>query len=149
MEVAPSSTTRFVERRIFACCIHSHYDRASTSIKQLGKRIAKKLGIMPQAEVIQEWSDFDSAGCTFERGRMEKNVQDICFKRPAGVPEALKDPRHGVKLKQADIQALVRDCTSADLRTLTNRRMSSFCPRTWPSRRSSPPVAIWPRRPVP
>ena len=59
------------------------------------------------SEVIQEWADFDSEGCTFERGRMEKNAQEVAFINPAGLTDAQKDPRHGVKLKTADIQALV------------------------------------------
>ena len=62
------------------------------------------------SEVIQEWADFDSEGQTFERGRMEKNVQDIAFINPAGLTEEQKDPRKGIKLKNADIQALVRCC---------------------------------------
>ncbi|WFD32352.1 hypothetical protein MSPP1_003397 [Malassezia sp. CBS 17886] len=58
------------------------------------------------AEVIQEWADFDANGCTFERGRMDANVQSICFKEPAGVPDSLRDPRKGVKVKAADVAFL-------------------------------------------
>ena len=66
------------------------------------------------SEVIQEWADFDSEGQTFERGRMEKNVQDVGFINPAGLTEEQKDPRKGVKLKNADIQSLVRSSLQAD-----------------------------------
>ncbi|KAN0066538.1 hypothetical protein ACQY0O_000632 [Thecaphora frezii] len=63
----------------------------------------------PQAEVIQEWADFDSDGYTFERGRMEKNIQAICFgDSPAVLPVAIaQGPAAGLKLKKEDVDFLV------------------------------------------
>lgn len=60
-------------------------------------------------QVIQEWADFDSDGYTFERGRMEKNVQAICFgDNPAVYPASLASgPSGGLKLKKEDVDFLV------------------------------------------
>lgn len=60
-----------------------------------------------QAEVIQEWADFDANGASFERGRMEANIQSICFNDPAGVPASLKDKHKGLKIKGSDVLYLV------------------------------------------
>ncbi|EPQ31945.1 uncharacterized protein PFL1_00144 [Pseudozyma flocculosa PF-1] len=62
----------------------------------------------PQAEVIQEWADADSDGYTFERGRMEKNVQAICFGDNAAVLPAsiAQGPSAGLKLKKEDVDLL-------------------------------------------
>lgn len=65
-----------------------------------------------RAEVIQEWVDFDAAGSSFERGRMEANIQSICFKDPAGAPESLRNMHHGVKVKAPAVAFLVRAVTS-------------------------------------
>lgn len=62
-----------------------------------------------KAEVIQEWADLDANGASFERGRMEANIQSICFLDPAGVPESMKDRHKGVKVKSADVLTLVRN----------------------------------------
>ena len=62
-----------------------------------------------KAEVIQEWADLDANGASSERGRMEANIQSICFLDPAGVPEAMKDRHKGVKVKSADVLTLVRN----------------------------------------
>ena len=62
-----------------------------------------------KAEVIQEWADFDANGATFERGRMEANIQSLCFHEPAGVSDEMKDRHKGVKVKGSDVTSLV--CT--------------------------------------
>ncbi|PWN49578.1 hypothetical protein IE53DRAFT_388189 [Violaceomyces palustris] len=61
---------------------------------------------LPQAEVIQEWADYDSEGYSFERGRMEKNIQSICFEKPALLPPK---PAGASKLKKEDVDFLVKD----------------------------------------
>ena len=60
-----------------------------------------------KAEVIQEWADFDANGATFERGRMEANIQSLCFHEPAGVSDEMKDRHKGVKVKGSDVTSLV------------------------------------------
>lgn len=50
----------------------------------------------------------DANGASFERGRMEANVQSICFLEPAGVPPELKNPYQGFKAKGSDVATLVR-----------------------------------------
>ncbi|KAJ1027048.1 hypothetical protein NDA18_003067 [Ustilago nuda] len=63
----------------------------------------------PQAEVIQDWADFDSAGYSFERGRMEKTVQSLCFgDNAATVPASIAaGPSQGQKLKKEDVEFIV------------------------------------------
>ncbi|PWY98562.1 hypothetical protein BCV70DRAFT_201882 [Testicularia cyperi] len=58
-----------------------------------------------QAEVIQEWADFDSNGYSFERGRMEKTVQALCFgdKAVKCPPHIAAGPAQGQKLKREDV----------------------------------------------
>ncbi|GAC76960.1 hypothetical protein PANT_22c00298 [Moesziomyces antarcticus T-34] len=65
----------------------------------------------PQAEVIQEWADFDSAGYSFERGRMEKTVQSLCFGDQAAVMPAhlAAGPAQGQKLKKEDVEFIVSE----------------------------------------
>ncbi|CBQ72217.1 conserved hypothetical protein [Sporisorium reilianum SRZ2] len=65
----------------------------------------------PQAEVIQEWADFDSAGYSFERGRMEKTVQALCFgDNAATVPAHIAaGPSQGQKLKKEDVDFIVTE----------------------------------------
>ncbi|GAK63841.1 uncharacterized protein PAN0_003d2050 [Moesziomyces antarcticus] len=65
----------------------------------------------PQAEVIQEWADFDSAGYSFERGRMEKTVQALCFGDQAAVMPAhlAAGPAQGQKLKKEDVEFIVSE----------------------------------------
>ena len=64
--------------------------------------------MLPQ--VIQEWADFDSAGYTFERGRMEKTVQSLCFGDNAATMSAqiAAGPSQGQKLKKEDVDFIVR-----------------------------------------
>lgn len=59
--------------------------------------------------MIQEWADFDSAGYTFERGRMEKNIQAICMgDHPASTPAHIAaGPAQGQKLKRDDVDFIV------------------------------------------
>nr|CDI52838.1 conserved hypothetical protein [Melanopsichium pennsylvanicum 4] len=63
----------------------------------------------PQAEVIQEWADFDSAGYSFERGRMEKTIQALCFGDNAAVLPAhiVQGPSAGQKLKKEDVDFII------------------------------------------
>ncbi|SPO23516.1 uncharacterized protein UTRI_02195 [Ustilago trichophora] len=65
----------------------------------------------PQAEVIQEWADFDSAGYSFERGRMEKTVQSLCFGDNAATvpPHIAAGPSAGQKLKKDDVEFIVSE----------------------------------------
>ncbi|KAJ9477927.1 Dihydroneopterin aldolase domain protein [Pseudozyma hubeiensis] len=65
----------------------------------------------PQAEVIQEWADFDSAGYSFERGRMEKTVQALCFgDNAATVPaHVAAGPSQGQKLKKDDVDFIIAE----------------------------------------
>lgn len=117
--------------------IASHHETTCSSILKLARNLLAPLRSMSQAEVIQEWADSDGSGASFERGRMEKNIQEICIKHPAGVPSNLRDPRKGLKLKQADIQSLVRGV----LRIATHIRLaSSSYLRTRLRRRSSAPA---------
>ena len=60
-------------------------------------------------QVIQEWADFDSAGYSFERGRMEKTVQALCFgDNAATVPASIAaGPSQGQKLKKDDVEFIV------------------------------------------
>ncbi|WFD38841.1 uncharacterized protein MJAP1_001805 [Malassezia japonica] len=51
----------------------------------------------------------DSEGATFERGRMEANVQAICIQDPAGVPDSLKEAAKGVKVKPSDVSYLTQE----------------------------------------
>lgn len=67
---------------------------------------ARKTGAK-QPEVIQQWADMDSEGATFERHRMDAQVQSICITDQAGVPEALKDASKGIKVKASDVNYLV------------------------------------------
>ncbi|CDW99460.1 hypothetical protein [Sporisorium scitamineum] len=69
----------------------------------------------PQAEVIQEWVDFDSAGYSFVRGRMEKTVQSLCFgDNAATVPAHIAaGPSQGQKLKKEDVDFIVAEATLA------------------------------------
>ncbi|AXA52083.1 uncharacterized protein MRET_3984 [Malassezia restricta] len=62
-----------------------------------------------KAEVIQEWADFDANGATFERGRMEANIQSLCFHEPAGVSDEMKDRHKGVKVKGSDVTSLTSE----------------------------------------
>ncbi|KAJ1029300.1 hypothetical protein NDA13_002551 [Ustilago tritici] len=64
----------------------------------------------PKAEVIQDWADFDSAGYSFERGRMEKTVQSLCFgENAATVPASIAaGPSKGQKLKE-DVKFIVSE----------------------------------------
>lgn len=59
--------------------------------------------------MIQEWADFDSAGYSFERGRMEKTVQALCFgDNAATVPASIAaGPSQGQKLKKDDVEFIV------------------------------------------
>ncbi len=59
--------------------------------------------------MIQEWADFDSAGYSFERGRMEKTVQALCFGDQAAVMPAhlAAGPAQGQKLKKEDVEFIV------------------------------------------
>ncbi|PWO01432.1 hypothetical protein FA09DRAFT_336039 [Tilletiopsis washingtonensis] len=59
----------------------------------------------PVAEVIQEWADAD-AGWSFERGRMETSVRDICFDAPAVLPAQAK-AGGAAKVKKEDVDFLV------------------------------------------
>jgi hypothetical protein len=61
------------------------------------------------SQVIQEWADFDSAGYSFERGRMEKTVQSLCFGDQAAVMPAhlAAGPAQGQKLKKEDVEFIV------------------------------------------
>ncbi|EST07922.1 hypothetical protein PSEUBRA_003050 [Kalmanozyma brasiliensis GHG001] len=65
----------------------------------------------PQAEVIQEWADFDSAGYSFERGRMEKTVQALCFGDNAAIVPAhiAAGPSQGQKLKKEDVDFITTE----------------------------------------
>lgn len=60
-----------------------------------------------QPEVIQQWADMDSEGATYERRRLDANVQRICITEQAGVPDSLKDANKGVKVKTSDVSYLV------------------------------------------
>ncbi|PWN39025.1 hypothetical protein IE81DRAFT_326951 [Ceraceosorus guamensis] len=73
----------------------------------------------PAPEVIQEWADGDS-GWTFERGRMERNVRDICFDRPAvyappattttaAAAAAGSNSTNAIKLKKDDVDFIVNE----------------------------------------
>ncbi|KAI3620678.1 hypothetical protein CBS9595_002645 [Malassezia furfur] len=68
---------------------------------------ARKTGAK-QPEVIQQWADMDSEGATFERHRMDAQVQSICITDQAGVPEALKDASKGIKVKASDVNYLTQ-----------------------------------------
>ena len=60
-------------------------------------------------QVIQDWADFDSAGYSFERGRMEKTVQALCFGDNAvNVPAHIAaGASQGQKLKKEDVEFIV------------------------------------------
>ena len=88
---------------------------------------ARKAGVK-QPEVIQQWADMDSEGATFERHRMDAQVQSICITDQAGVPDALKDTSKGIKVKASDVNYLVR-LFLCDI--LMRRRSSSFFPPIW------------------
>lgn len=81
-----------------------------------------------QPEVIQQWADMDSEGATFERHRMDAQVQSICITDQAGVPDALKDTSKGIKVKASDVNYLVR-LLLCDM--LMRRRNSSSFPHIW------------------
>lgn len=88
-----------------------------------------------QSEVIQQWADMDSEGATFERHRMDAQLQSICITDPAGVPDSLKDLSKGIKVKPSDVSFLVSfsyltvlDATICD--SHPHGRVSS-CGRRW------------------
>lgn len=104
------------------CHATRSYDSVST-----GLRLLNMDKNAPKSEVIQEWADLDANGASFERGRMEANIQSICFIDPAGVPEWMKDRHKGVKVRHADVASLVR-AAQVDLHTdigVTRRAGSS------------------------
>jgi len=62
---------------------------------------------MSSREVIQDWADGE-AGFTFERGRMEKAVRDVCLDNPVKLrssKEATTKPT--LKLKKEDVEFIV------------------------------------------
>lgn len=77
-------------------------------------------------QVIQEWADFDSAGYTFERGRMEKNIQAICMgDHAASTPAHIAaGPAQGQKLKRDDVDFIVSR-SSADYPSTVSLRYVS------------------------
>jgi hypothetical protein len=58
-------------------------------------------------EVIQDWADGE-AGYTFERGRMEKAVRDVCLENPAKLHSNVAAPaKPTMKLNKDDVDFIV------------------------------------------
>jgi len=59
-------------------------------------------------EVIQDWADGET-GYTFERGRMEKAVRDVCLDNPAKLHSNIAAPaaKPTIKLNKDDIDFIV------------------------------------------
>lgn len=59
-------------------------------------------------EVIQDWADGEG-GFTFERGRMEKAVRDVCLDNPVKLHSATQStPKPTLKLNKEDVDFIVR-----------------------------------------
>lgn len=58
-------------------------------------------------EVIQDWADGEG-GFTFERGRMEKAVRDVCLDNPVKLHAATQSaPKSTLKLLKEDVEFIV------------------------------------------
>lgn len=55
-------------------------------------------------EVIQDWADGEG-GYTFERGRMEAAVRNICFEKPVALHS--NTTKSSVKLNKEDVEFIV------------------------------------------
>ncbi|WFC98873.1 hypothetical protein MYAM1_001606 [Malassezia yamatoensis] len=58
-------------------------------------------------EVIQQWQDMDSDCGSFERNRLDKQIQEICVTHPAGVPDSMKNANKDIKIKASHVAYLV------------------------------------------
>lgn len=115
--MAVSATLEVVMWRCLSSpLVSSGHHGAASKIGAAVRKMTTAKRTPAQTEVIQQWADMDSEGATFERGRMEANVQAICIQDPAGVPDSLKEATKGVKVKPSDVSYLVRVETNADAR---------------------------------
>ncbi|UZJ52636.1 hypothetical protein CBS101457_001956 [Exobasidium rhododendri] len=63
---------------------------------------------MTSREVIQDWADGE-AGFTFERGRMEKAVRDICLENPVKLHASKETSKPALKLVKDDVSFIVKE----------------------------------------